>query len=400
MPTEIIRLLGFEGPNLYGPQPGVLLQILSDKDRSKRLRDALKDGGQTIGMVLAYLDVTAVSADDAYVITANFTTPTPAIGVELARYVVAGLNAKEAGDESWDAEGPLWDLQKRRRAQALPMPALQLNAEAASRGVPALVRGDGRLQLGYGMRSWTFDPAASPAGGAASDESGSGPPPFARSSEAIAVPWDRVGPIPIIAVAGDAGRDSAAQLIAATLYTQEPATQLATAAGFDATRALLSDPSAAVAVVGLTPQGIAERGLAFERCAYSAVTDLPRSLPPGLADRAELARVLGVPMLVTDPVGCVALNADVPEIVALAEYAPCPVIYVSAAAENTTIGFHRTAEGKALFVRDGVVIAASGPGEQPVVAATLPPAELPGALAALALLWAMGLTWEQILPQT
>jgi hypothetical protein len=400
MPTEILRLIGFDGPNLYGPQPGVFLQVRSDKDRSRRLKDALKDGGQTVGMVLAYLDVTAEPGGGGYIITAHFTTPTPAIGVELARYVVAGLNAREAGDESWDAEGPLWDLQKRRRAEALPMPALQVAAEASSRGIPTMLRRDGQLQIGYGARSWAFDPAASKerAGAPGPDDIGIGPPPFARSPEAIAVPWEELGPIPIVAVAGDASRDIAARLIAATLYTQGQATQIATAADFDATRALLADRSAAIAVVGLTPEGIARRGLAFERCAYSAVTDLPGELPPGVSNREELARVLGVPMLVTDPVGCVALNADVPEIAALAEYAPCPVVYVSAAVENTTVGFHRAAEGAALFVRDGAVIAASGPGEQAVAAATLPQSELPGALAALALLWAMGLTWEQIIP--
>jgi len=50
----------------------------------------------------------------------------------------------------------------------------------------------------------------------------------------------------------------------------------------------------------------------------------------------------------------------------------------------------------ALFVRDGAVIASNGASEQPILAATLPPHELPGALAGLALLWAMGLTWEQL----
>jgi cyanophycin synthetase len=229
-------------------------------------------------------------------------------------------------------------------------------------------------------------------------DSGIGPAPFARSPLAIDVPWEQVGPIPIMAVAGGASRDIAAQLLAATLYTQEPATTLAAPADFDATQTLLADASAAIAVVGLTPDSIAQRGLAFERCAYSAVTDLPEQLPPEVADREELARVLGVPMLVTDPTGHVALNADVPEIAALAEYAPCQVIYVSATAENSTVAFHRASGGTALFVRDGAVIGAAGAAEQAVAAATLPPAQLPGALAALALLRAMGLTWEQIIP--
>ncbi len=399
MPTDILQLAAFDGPNLYGPRPGVLLRVRSDKNRTARIKNALKDGAQSVGMVLAYIEVWSEPADGGYTISANFSTPTPAIGRELARYIVAGLNAREAGDEEWDAEGPLWDLQKRRHAEALPLPALQITAEAATRGIPAFVRHDGLVQLGYGARGWAFDPARPKSAGdaLAPDDIGIGPPPFARPVAAIDVPWERLGPIPIIAVAGGVGRDLAARLVAAAITEQGRQARLAVAADFDATQDLLADPSAAIAVLGLSSAGIAARGLAFERCAYSAVTDLPSEQLPDLADRAEMARALGVPMLVTDPDGAVALNADVPEVAALAEYAPCPIIYISTAGENTTVGFHRAGGGAALFVRDGAVIAANGPSEQPLVAATLPPAELPGALAALALLWAMGLTWEQII---
>ena len=62
--------------------------------------------------------------------------------------------------------------------------------------------------------------------------------------------------------------------------------------------------------------------------------DLPNALPDEVDSREELGRVLGVPMLLTDPAGRVALNADVPEIAALAEYAPCPIIYISTAEQN------------------------------------------------------------------
>jgi hypothetical protein len=308
---------------------------------------------------------------------------------------VEALNRAEAGDEEWDAEGPLWELAKRRRATSLPLPALQITAEAAARGIPWQLRADGQLQLGYGARAWAFDPAQFQNRPSAGDEIGLGPP-LARTAAALDVPWERVGPIPIVAVAGGAGRDIAAGLIAATLSAQGQAVGLATAAGFDATRDLLANPSAAIAVAGLAAEGIARRGLAFERCAYSAVADLPAELPPQVSGREELARVLGVPMLVTDGEGCVALNADAPEVAALAEYAPCPVIFVGAAEENPVVGFHRAEGGRALFVRQNAIVAANGAAEQAVLAATLPPEQLPGALAGLALLWAMGLTWEQI----
>ncbi len=429
MPTEIIQLLGFDGPNLHGPQPGVFLKLRADKNRAQRVKDALKDGAQGAGMVMGYLEVDSAAEDDSYIISARFTTPTPAIGVELGRYIVEGLNAQEAGDEDWDAEGPLWDLQKRRRAEALPLLALQLIAEASARSIPSLIRADGQVQLGYGARGWAFDPTAlkQPGGGLTPGEIGIVPPAsigisaaptsripilrpfdFAQGNQAqeepkggapatIEVPWERLGPIPIVAAAGGAARDIAARLIAATLQAQGQATGLAEAADFADTRDLLAAPATAIAIVGLVAAGIAQRGVAFERCAFSAVTDLPDELPAEVHSREELARVLGVPMLLTDPAGRVALNADVPEIAALAEYAPCPIIYISTAEQNPLVGFHRAQGGMALFVRDGAVIAANGASEQPILAATLPPHELPGALAGLALLWATGLTWEQML---
>lgn len=400
MPTEIIQLLCLEGPNLYGPQSGVFLQVRSDKERSRRLKDALKDGAQTVGMVLGYLEIESRPDQGGHLISASFTTPTPAIGAALAEYVVEGLNRREAGDEEWDPDAPLWELQKRRRAEALPLPALQATAEAATRGVPSFVRTDGQIQLGYGARSWSFDPEQlrkrGPANLLAGDEIGVGPA-LAGAPASLEVPWERLGPIPVVGVAGGPGRDTAAQMVAATLHGQGgQSAALALAAGFDATRDLLGDPAATIAVVGLTAEGIAARGLALERCAYSAVTDLPAELPPGLADRDELARVLGVPMLLTAAEGRVALNADVPAIAALAEYAPCPIIYFSAGDANPTVGFHRAEGGMAVFVRDGAVYAAHGAAEQPVLAATLPPDQLPGALAGLALLWAMGLPWSRI----
>jgi hypothetical protein len=401
MPTEIVQLLGYDGPNLHGPQPGVFLKLRADKNRVRQVKDALKDGAQSIGLVLGYLEIDSAAEGQSYLISASFTTPTPAIGVELARYVVAGLNAKEAGDEEWDAEGPLWELQKRRRAEALALPALQLTAEAAARGIPSLLRADGQVQLGYGTRAWTFDPQALKERGGASTlapaEIGIGAPPFAQSPAALEVPRERLGPIPIVAIGGGAGRDIAALLVTAALRAQGQAAELAEAADFEAARALLAEP-AAIAVLGLTAEGIARRGTAFERCAYSAIADLPAELPAEVADRAELARVLGVPMLITDPNGRVALNADVPEIVELAEYAPCPIIYTSAAEENPVVGFHRAQGGAALFVRNRAVIAATGASEHAILTATLPPDQLAGALAGLALLWGMGLTWEQIIP--
>lgn len=396
MPTELIQALALEGPSLYGPLPCVALRLRSSTDRSRRLRAALKDAAQGAGMVIGQLEVSAQPQAGEYLIDARFNTPTPALGVALAQYVAEGLNRHEAGDEEWDAEAPLWALQKRRRAEALPLPALQLMAEAAARGVPSLLRADGRVQLGYGARSWAFDPAQLKKRGATNllsgDEIEVGPP-AERAPSVPTPPWGQIGSIPVIGITGGAACAGAARMVAVALRAQGLQAGLALDADFDATRALLADPASTIAVAGLRAAGIAQRGLAIERCAYSAVTDLP-ALPPEVADAEELARVLGVPMLITASAGCAVLNADVPAIAALAEYAPCPVIFTSASSNNPFVAAQRAHGGAALFVRAGRLVAAHGPTEQDLAPASHPAEELP----ALALLWAMGLAPPQTPP--
>jgi hypothetical protein len=325
MPIHLVRVLGFDGPNIYGPQPGVLLQVRSDQDRSALLRALLKDGAQRVGMVLGYLDMSVVPHDDAHLITASFVTPTPAIGVELARHAVAAIAAHERGDETYDFDEQLWDLQKRRRAEALPIAALQIVAEAARRGLPAFVRADGRLQLGYGARGWAVDMAAMRGDTMRMpDAMRSGAPLF--DAHAVAVPWEQIGTIPILALSGGELADEAAHALAAALHGDGETVGLALAAGFDAARALLADAALTCAVLSLDAGDLLRRGLPFEQCAMSAVVAMPEPLPPDAASRVELARALGLPMLASAPDGVALLNMAVPELAALAEYAPCRVL--------------------------------------------------------------------------
>src|SRR5439155_4834815 len=151
--------------------------------------------------------------------------------------------------------------------------------------------------LGYGERGGAFDPAAlkQPGSGLMPGEIGIVPPasigisaaptsgiPTLRQAQGepkggapapIEVPWERLGPIPIVAAAGGAARDIAARLIAATLQAQGQAIGLAEAVDFAGTCDLLAAPATAIAIVGLVAAGIAQRGVAFERCAFTAVTD-------------------------------------------------------------------------------------------------------------------------------
>lgn len=315
MSLTITRLLGFGGPNLFGPQPGVALRLRARRDVASWLRDALKDGGQRAGLVIGALHVTAVPLDDDYHIEAHFTTPTPALGVELAQYAVAGMNARAVGDDSWDAGEQIWPLQQRRRAEALPLAALQLIAEARRRGIPAFQRADGRLQLGHGMRGMALDLAQ-----LADDWSA---PASARSSAAASVDWATLGPIPIIAVSGGDERAAvAAALVAALDARNLPATWVPDA-DFASARAALCQPGAARVVLTLSPARLFAQGLPFDACAACLITGLPTALPG--ADDTEIAQATALPLLVTAPAGRAIVSADAPELAALAAYAACTV---------------------------------------------------------------------------
>lgn len=309
-PIEIIQLLTYTGPNIFGPQPGVLLRVRCESDLSKRIKAALKDGAQFIGMVLAYLEVVTVANADGFVVQIHFITPTPALGADLAAYVVDGVRAEELGDVEWDRDTPLFALQQRRRHEAIGVPALQLIAEARARNVPVLILPDGRLQLGYGQRGWVCDPT------------------LLTTSAPVVPPWPSLGTVPIYAVTGERDRSALVQRVASLLQSAGRSVCVLDDASYAATLALLADPATERIVVGLRSADILRHGLAFSRCTVSIITDMDGKRPPEASDDTEWARALGVPMLVA--AGPVVLNTADPAITELASYAPHAALPLSA----------------------------------------------------------------------
>ena len=305
-PIEIAQLLAFDGPNIFGPSPGVLLRARCDADRSRRLRAALRDGALAVGLVIAGLSVEAQPHDGGHLVSATFATEAPAIGAALAEYVVAGIAAEAAGDDEWDHEGPLLALRERLRAEAMPVAALQLVAEAKARGLPTFALPDGRLQIGHGARGWRLDPA--PLRGAA--------PPTP--------PWERLGAVPIVAVTGAAHRAAAVERLAAELAAMGRPARALDGTGFDEARALLADPNTEALVLGLDTGDILRRGLPFDRCELAVVTDMGGARPPDAADDDEWLRALGVPMLLAPHPA--RINLSDPRLLPLVPYAPNGVL--------------------------------------------------------------------------
>jgi hypothetical protein len=355
-PIQVLRVIPFVGPNSHGPQPGVLLEVRCDRDRSGRIRTAIKDGAQYVGLVLGHLTVESYEQGGTWLIRVFFSTPAPDIGAELVRYVADGVRATALGDEEWDRDTPLYELQRRRRHQAPPLPLLQMEAEARARGLPMFRRGDG-LQIGYGARGWATDLQA-PA-----------PPP-----------WNQIGRAPLLAVSGAAARSAAMVALAAAGF------QALDDPDFAAARALLADPGAQRIALGLDAALIASCGLPFDRCDASAILDFGTRRPATLDTDEDWARAIGVPMLTTKPDGVCLLNADEPAIVALAPFAPCLPILLSCVGQPPPLQAHRRDGGRCFFLQHGRVVAALGSAERDAGAAPEgAPAEVLGALAALAL---------------
>ena len=155
----------------------------------------------------------------------------------------------------------------------------------------------------------------------------------------------------------------------ALVATELPGVVASPVVSFAAARACLSDPGAQMLILGLDAADLLRRGLPFDRCSIGALVDLPDALVAEAGGRAELARALGVTLLVTEERGRVILNADDPALLALAEYVQAPVILMSATGANPALVRQRALGGSAIFYRDGMIIVAQGGAER-----AMPPA--------------------------
>jgi hypothetical protein len=391
MPISLIRLLAFDGPNRYSPQPGVLIELSCDHDCSLALRQHLKDAAQRVGVVLAYLETIARPYNDQsghYGIELRFTTPTPALGAAIGQYVIAALHANEQGDEQWDAEEPLWLLQKRRRAEALPVYALRILADAAGHAIPAFRQANGTIQIGYGTQGLAIAYGPQVHEGAVHPDAvgirGAAP----REQPMPEIPWDRLGPIPLIAFSGHPH----ASVVAATAFQEilqrsnshgvpfQPAT-LMLDAGFDRVREALAEPALKRLIVALDATDMATRGLPFTVCTACAIVGLP-DMPSWDA----VAEIVGLPLLVTEPAGIVALDADTPAIAELSEHAGCQIVFFSQSAAQ--LAAQRASGARVVFAKADQIIGAQGSSEQ-LLAILQPDLEVSGQLAAWAIWWGM-----------
>jgi hypothetical protein len=146
-------------------------------------------------------------------------------------------------------------------------------------------------------------------------------------------------------------------------------------------REALAEPALERLIVALAASDMATRGLPFTVCTACAIIGLP-DLPGWDA----LAEIVGLPLLVTEPAGIVALDADTPTIAALSDHAGCRIVFFSQSAARLTA--QRAIGARVVFAQAKQIIGAQGTNEQ-WLAILQPDLEVSGQLAAWAIWWGM-----------
>ncbi|MBS0390124.1 MAG: cyanophycin synthetase [Proteobacteria bacterium] len=226
------------------------------------------------------------------------------------------------------------------------------------------------------------------------------------------------GRIPLVGIAGTRENAFIARLVGWLLQLSGKLTGVASSEGmFLANRQtqktntahwagahrLLTNRLAQAAVIQTTARSILEEGLAYDRCLVGVVTDMDGY--EGLADhdvleQAKMTRVLRTQIDVVLDEGAGVLNADIAQVAELAPLCDGEVLLYSTSADNAAIAAHRAqtdngGEGRAVFVRGGQVILATGAQERVLgTLAALSPAggpqpDTPALLAAIATAWSM-----------
>lgn len=202
---------------------------------------------------------------------------------------------------------------------------------------------------------------------------------------------DEDGRIPIVGITGsNAGGGSGApgstaavaRLVAHLLHLHGARVGLACADGLtlrgrridaadcahrEAGERLLVNRAVDAAVIENGFRSILTEGLAYDRCKVGIVTaiDVARGLPDLHAEGIEqLHKVARTQVDVVLPHGAAVLNADDAHVAALAPLCDGDVIFYSAMPDSARVAAHRSDSGRAVLVRDGCILLATGTRER------------------------------------
>ena len=231
-------------------------------------------------------------------------------------------------------------------------------------------------------------------------------------------PAGETGRVPIIGLIGDGQSSLAARLTGALLQWHGQQTAVAcrdglflgkrqlaasNAIGWEAGERMLINRTVQAAVLETTPRHILTEGLPYDRCQVGVVMAMPG--PEGLHDLYvrdidQMPNIVRTQVDVVLPQGAAVLNADDPEVLALAAYSDGEVLLYSLDGAHPALVAHRARKGRAVYARGDTVVLAHGHEETPLVTLAAPafasltrelPTDVrPHVLAAVGAAWALG----------
>lgn len=206
------------------------------------------------------------------------------------------------------------------------------------------------------------------------------------------------GRIPLIAVTGTNGKTTVTRMIGHIwrqagynvgmtttdgIYINDECIVDGDTTGPGSARIVLGDSRVEVAVLETARGGIVRGGLAFDKCDVGIITNITEDHlgQDGIETLSDLAYIKSLVIETVHPGGYALLNADDTYVNEIAARVRSEIVYFSIEPSNVIVRRHLGAGGKAFFVKDGVIYAASGAYAQ----AVLPVKNIPVTLGGIAL---------------
>lgn len=248
--------------------------------------------------------------------------------------------------------------------------------------------------------------------------SNGGPRPVGRAIVEHLFPKGDNGRIPVIGVTGSYGKTVVCRLIARLLTLAGKQTGLACSDGlfldrrridsndcahWDAATRILMNRAVEAAVFENGSDAILGEGLAYDRCQVGVVTNFDVARHTGryyIETADQVSNVLRTQIDLVLPTGAALLNAREPMLVDMAPLCDGEVIYFAYDAQLPTIIAHRELGKRAVVVRDGLILLASGHDETvlaklndiPLTEGAQNIPQIENVLAAVGTAWALGIS--------
>lgn len=204
------------------------------------------------------------------------------------------------------------------------------------------------------------------------------PRPVGRAIVDHLFPENDDGRIPVVGITGTNGKTVVARLVARLLSLSGRQTGLACSEGlyvgpqhvqtgdcanWESARRLLMNRRTEAAVIENDSAVILGQGLAYDRCQVGVVTNIGQGDHLGdfdIQDTERLANVFRTQVDVVLPTGTAVLNARDPLVAEMAPLCDGEVLYFSPDANLAVLRAHLELGHRAVFVRDGNVVLATG----------------------------------------